>query len=105
MKDPLRYFIDEGFGNIYSFRNESGRLEARIRWVNDYNNFRPSFKQKMDGTTIISIGGVDYVTDDEFMATYSIEVEDRITADQLISMDNAAWEMTKADLSTINVDS
>lgn len=102
MKDPLRYFIDEGFGNIYSFRNESGRLEARMRWTMEYKDFIPSFRT-VNGTTIISIGSTDYVTDDEFMAKYTIEVDNRGIAESLISMDNAAWEVTKNELSTFKI--
>jgi hypothetical protein len=104
MKDPLRYFLDEGFGTIYSFRNESGRLEAVVRWVIDYNNFRPLFR-KVGDATIISVGGVDYIPDDEFMAKYTVEVNDKTTANYFISMDNAAWEMTKSDVSTLKMDS
>ena len=82
MKDPLRYFLDEGFGVMYSFTNESGILEARISWQTN-TEFVPVFKT--EGTiTTITIGGRSYITTDDFMENYTISVDDRNHAEELI---------------------
>jgi hypothetical protein len=94
MNDPLRYFLDEGFGSIYSYQNEEGRLEARMRWVKGYKGFEPTLKNS-NGTSILSIGGKDYDTDDEFMRNYTVLTADEAEAESLIAEENRDWEIIK----------
>lgn len=83
MKDPLRYFLDEGFGVMYSFINESGILEARMSWITG-TNFVPVIKTQ-GAITTITIGGRSYITNDYFMKNYTISVDDRNHAEELIN--------------------
>jgi len=94
MKDPLRYFLDEGFGSIYAYRNDAGKLEGRMRWVKGYKDFSPTFKT-VDNTSIISVCGKDYVTDDEFLAKYAVEVLDENAALNIIDKENKNWEVIR----------
>jgi hypothetical protein len=103
MKDPLRYFIDEGFGNIYSFRNEDGRIEARICWSVDYKEYTPSFSINENKTTTLTIAGASYITDDEFMMKYAVEVENANEAEHLIREKNAEWQMIKESMMKVDL--
>lgn len=94
MKDPLRYFLDEGFGSIYAYRNDAGKMEGRMRWVKGYKDFSPTFKV-IDNTSIISVCGKDYVTDDEFFIKYAIEVLDENAAMGIIDKENKNWAAIK----------
>lgn len=69
MKDPLKYFILEGFGELYSVPSEDG-LQIHYRSLNGYESFIPKFEQK-DDLLFISILDVEYLVDDEFIDNYT----------------------------------
>lgn len=94
MKDPLRYFLDEGFGSIYSFPNEEGKIEARMRWTTGFKDFTP-FLDSKNGVFTITIGGREYVTTHEFMDAYTIRVSCMEEAIQIIDNENKNWEEIK----------
>lgn len=87
MINPLRYFIDEGFGSIISFLNENGELELRINTFGNHN-FLPI--PTSDG---ITIGGTNYVIDDAFISEYTTVVENRQEADIICISEQDNWSI------------
>lgn len=99
MKDPLRYFLDEGFGSIYVFLNEHGDYEARLRFTKGYEKFAPTIKPSPEkGASILTIGGKDYLTNDDFMRDYGTPVESKQEAEQKIDAETKLWEEVKLEM-------
>lgn len=96
MKDPIRYFIDEGFGHIYCFRNSDGILCGQVRWNTEFKNFIPTIQ-----SGLIHLAGVNYITDDLFFAKYATEVESIEQAKELINYYNNEWFNIKNEVATI----
>ena len=93
MKDPLNYFLKEGFGDIFSFPIGDGKYDARMRWASNYKEFTPSFYRNEFGTNILMMKGVKYAIDDEFMHKYTIPVKDEQEANDRIAEKSAEWEI------------
>jgi hypothetical protein len=95
MKDPLSYFLQEGFGNIYSFPSADGNMQAHFRWASQYKDFIPLITTN-NGNSYITMRGITYCVNDAFFHKYSIFVDSEEDALKLIAEKNAEWiEMMK----------
>jgi hypothetical protein len=100
MKDPLSYFLQEGFGNIYAFPAANGIMQAHFRWATHYKDFVPTLTSQ-NGNYYFTIKGVTYKIDDAFFYKYTVFVDNEEEALKLIAEKNAEWEMTLAEITNI----
>jgi hypothetical protein len=100
MKDPLSYFLQEGFGNIYAFPAANGIMQAHFRWATHYKDFVPTLTSR-NGNYYFTIKGVTYKIDDAFFLKYTVFVDSEEEAIKLIAEKNAEWEMTLAEITNI----
>jgi hypothetical protein len=80
MKDPLRYFIDEGFGCIFAYRVGEDDYAGEIISNKLNKNFTPSISN-FDGKKIICFLDINpnkyYVVDREFFEKYAVIFDSR----------------------------
>jgi hypothetical protein len=91
MKDPLAYFLQEGFGNIYSFPAANGTMQAHFRWASQYKEFVPLIVTN-NRDSYITMQGITYFVNDAFFAKYTVFVDSEEEALKLIAEKNAEWE-------------
>ena len=80
MKDPLRYFIDEGFGCIFAYRVGENDYAGEIIFNRLNTNFAPSYLS-YDNKRIVYFGRKNpdkkYVVDREFFEEYAVIFDDK----------------------------
>ena len=80
MKDPLRYFIDEGFGCIFAYRVGENDYAGEIIFNKLNTDFIPSFST-FEGKKIVYFGDINpekyYVVDHEFFEKYAVIFDNR----------------------------
>ena len=101
MKDPLAYFLQEGFGNIYAFPAANGIVQAHFRWATHYKDFVPTLTSG-NGNYYFTIKGVTYKIDDAFFYKYTVFVNNEEEAMKLIAEKNAEWEEVRMKMLDVN---
>lgn len=80
MKDPLRYFIDEGFGCVFAYRVGEDDYAGEIIFNKLNTDFAPSYLN-YDGKKIVYFGSKNrdkkYVVDREFFEKYAVIFDNR----------------------------
>jgi hypothetical protein len=100
MKNPLRYFLDEGFGHIVGFYTDDGeRMDIRIRWAKGFNGFEP----KVLANGMMTLNGVDYVVDRGFIDKYVTMVENEEEAVAFIKNEDAIWNEVCKHTASLNL--
>lgn len=102
MKDPLKYFLQEGFGNIYAFPIEDGKTDISVRWVKRFKDFTPKFTIS-NGNYVFILKGVTYVVNQDFINKYAVFVENEHEALRLIAEKNAEWETIAKEHANISI--
>jgi hypothetical protein len=103
MKDPLRYFIDEGFGHIFYWRADDGRYNGTIRWATGFK-YVP-VHHIVDGQSVIDLANVRYPVCDKFFLEYGSLTPSSAKAQELVEEYNRQWIDIRKELSTVNFDS
>ena len=73
MKDPLRYFLDEGFGQIFVYRTADGEYSGEIVYSKLNKGFIPTFST-FQGQRVMRFENIEndryYILDREFSEKY-----------------------------------
>ena len=73
MKDPLRYFLDEGFGQIFVYRTSDGDYAGEIFFSKLNKGFIPTFST-FEGQRVMGFENIEndrcYIIDREFFEKY-----------------------------------
>lgn len=101
MKDPMYYFIQEGFGNVYAFPSADGNMQAHFRWANQCKDFIPLVTTN-NGNSYITMQGITYCVNEAFFNKYAVFVDNEEEALNLIAEKNAEWQEMMKDGININ---
>ena len=88
MKDPLKYFIQEGFGHIYAVKNSEDGYDITMRWAMRYKDYIP----QIVGQTIVLQNMAYNTTHLDFVKNYATIVDSEEEAKRLIAEKSAEWE-------------
>ena len=88
MKDPLKYFIQEGFGHIYAVKNSEDGHDITMRWAMRYKDYIP----QIVGQSIVLQDIAYNTTHPDFVKNYATVVDSAEEANRLIAEKTAEWE-------------
>jgi hypothetical protein len=91
MKNPVRYFVDEGFLSIYYWKNQNefGKLHGRAF-------YHPDIKIGGDDMGHAVFNNTKYVVDNDFFMDYGTYVEDEDEAKKI----GIAWQLARGEVDT-----
>lgn len=99
MKDPLKYFLQEGFGHIFAAPIPDGGYHIDARWAMAYKDFIPKLVVTTNGNKAFLLQNILYPLDEQFIEKYAVVLSSPEEVQKSIDKKNIEWaEISKENI-------